>query len=54
MTLIAEVFPELRTPKDIVRSMPKKFLLTGSVEKQHGKCLQTIFKFGGQLPDHIY
>ena len=34
--------------------MPKKSRLRGSVEKQLGKCLQTIFKFGGQLLYHIY
>ena len=54
MTLIADVFPKLRTPKNMVRSMPKKSCFTGFVEKQHGKCPQTLFKFSGQPLYHIY
>ena len=54
MTLIADVFPELRTPKKTVRSMPKKSRFRGSVEKQHGKVAQTLFKFGGHLLYHVY
>ena len=54
MTLIADVFPKLRTPKNMVRSMPKKSRFRVSVEKQHGKCAQTLFKFEGQLLYHIY
>ena len=54
MTLIADVFPKLRTPKNMVRSIPKKSRLRGSVEKQHGKCAQTLFKFEGHLLYHIY
>ena len=49
MTLIADVFPKLRTPKNIVRSMPKKSLFRGSYKKQHGKHAQTLFKFEGDL-----
>ena len=49
MTLIAHVFPKLRTPKNMVRSMLKKFRFRASVEKQHGKCAQTFLKFEGQL-----
>ena len=54
MTLIADVFPKLRTPKNMVRSMPKKSHFRGSVEKQHGKCSQILFKFEGHLLYHIY
>ena len=53
MTLIAEVFPKLRTPKNIVRSMPKNSRFRGSVQKEDGKCTQTIFKIEGQLLYHI-
>ena len=53
MTLIAEVFPKLRTPKNIVRSMPKNSRFRGSVQKQDGKCAQSIFKIEGQLLYHI-
>ena len=54
MTLIPEVFPKLRTRKKIVRSMPKKSRFRGSVEKQHGKCPQSLLKFEEQLLYHIY
>ena len=51
MTLIAEVFPKLRTPKNMVTSMSKKFRFKGSFGKQHGKRPQTLLKFPGQ---HLY
>ena len=54
MTLIADVFRKLRTPKNMVRVMPKKSLLRVSVEKQHGECPQTLFTFEGQPLYHIY
>ena len=49
MTLIADVFPKLPTPKNMVRSMPKKSRFRGSYKKQHGKRAQTLFKFEGHL-----
>ena len=54
MSLIADVFPKLRTPKNLVRSMSKKSRLKGSFGKQHGKCVQTLLKCQGQLLWHIY
>ena len=54
MTLIADVFPKLRTPQNMVRSMPQKSCFRASVEKQPGKCAQTLFKFDGHLLYHIY
>ena len=54
MALIPDMLPKLRTPKNILRSMPRKSRLRGSVEKQHGKCANTLFKFEGQLVYHIY
>ena len=54
MTLIADLFPKLRTQKNLVRSMPKKSPLKGSFEEQHGKCAQTLLKDQGQLLYHIY
>ena len=42
MTLIAEVFPKLRTPKNKVRSMSIKYRSKGSFGKQHGKRAQTF------------
>ena len=54
MTLIAEVFPKLRTPKNMVGSISKKSRFKGSFWKQHGKQAQTLFKFERQNIYHIY
>ena len=54
MTLIAEVFPKLQTPKNLVISMSKKFRLNWSFGKQHGKRTQTLLKFKWQYLYHIY
>ena len=54
MTFIADVFPKLRSPENMVRSMPKKSRFRGSVEKQQAKCAETLFKLEGHLPYHIY
>ena len=54
MTLIAEVFPKLRTPKNMVTSMSKKSRFKGSFGKQHGKRAQTLLKFAWQNLYHIY
>ena len=54
MTLRADVFPKSRTPKNMVRSMPKNSRFRASIEKQYCKCLQTLFKFEGHFLYHIY
>ena len=54
MTLIAELFPKLRTPKKLVRSMSKKSRFKESLGKQHGKCTQNLSKFAWQHLYHIY
>ena len=54
MTLIAEVFPKLRSPKNKVRSMSIKSRFKGSFKKQHGKRAQTLLKFAWQNLYHIY
>ena len=54
MTLIAEVFRKLRSPKNVVRSMSKKSRFRGSFEKQHSKRSQTLWKFKRQHLYHIY
>ena len=54
MTLIADVFPKLRTQKNLVRSMPKKSRFKGSFRKQHGKRVQTLLKCQWELLYHIY
>ena len=54
MSLIAEAFPKLRTPKNLVRSKSKKSRFKGSFGKQHGKCSQRLLKFPWQHLYHIY
>ena len=54
MTLIAEVFLKLQTPKNMVTSMSKKSRFKGSFAKQHGKRAQTLLKFAWQNLYHIY
>ena len=54
MTFIADIFSKLQTPKTIVRSMPKKSLFRRFVEKEHGKCPQTLSKFEEQHVYHIH
>ena len=54
VTLIADVFPKLRTQKNLVRSMPKKSRFKGSFRKQHGKRVQTLLKCQWELLYHIY
>ena len=54
MTVIAQVFPKLRSPKNKVRSMTKKSRFKGSFKKQHGKWAKRLFKFAWQNVYHIY
>ena len=54
MTLMADVFPRLVTPKNMVRSMSKKSPFKGSLGKQHGNRAQTLWKFAWQHLYHIY
>ena len=54
MTLRAEVFPKLRTPKNMVTWMSKKSRLNWSFGKQHGKRSQPLLKFRWQHLYHIY
>ena len=54
MTLRAEVFPKLPSPKNKVRSMSIKSHFKGSFKKQHGKFAQTLFKLAWHNLSHIY
>ena len=54
MTLIADVFPKLRSPKRKVKSISIKSRFKGSSWKQYGKRAQTLLKFGWQHLYHIY
>ena len=54
ITLIADVFAKLRTPKNVVRLMFKKSVFRGPFDKQHGKWDQTLLKPQGQNLERIY
>ena len=54
MTLIADVFPKLRSPKRKVKSISIRSRFKGSSWKQYGKRAQTLLKFGWQHLYHIY
>ena len=54
MALIADLFPKLRTKKNLVRSMPEKSRFNGSFGKQHGKRPRTHLRFPCQHLYHIY
>ena len=54
ITLIAELFPKLGTPKNMITSMSKKSSFNGSFGKQHGKDAQSSLKFPWQYLYHIY
>ena len=54
MTLIANVFPELRTFKSPVRYISKEYRFRVPLEKQHGKRTQTLLKSKGRHLYHIY
>ena len=54
MTLIAEVFRKLRTPKNMVRSISKRSRSKRSFGKQHGKWAKTLLKFEWQHFYHIH
>ena len=44
MTLIADLFPKLRTPKNVVRYMSKKSRFKRPFDRQHGTRVETLLK----------
>ena len=44
MTLIAYVFPNLPTTKDMLRSMSKRSRLRGDLDRRHGKQSETLIQ----------
>ena len=44
MTLIADVFWEIPTPKNMVREMSQKPRLRGPLDRQHGNWVETLFQ----------
>ena len=53
MTLIADLFPKLRTPKNLVRYMSKKDRFKGPFDRQHGKGVKTLLRSEPQHRYHI-
>ena len=51
MTLLADLFPKIRTPKNVVRDMSKKSRFKGPFDRQHGKRFQTLVR---SEPQHCY
>ena len=54
LSLIANVFPILRTPKETVRSVSKKYRFTVPFAKQNDKRTQTLFKWPCRHLYHTY
>ena len=53
MTLIADLFPKLRTPKNVVRYMSKNSRFKVPLGRQHGKRVQTLLRSEPQHSYHI-
>ena len=53
MTLIADLFAKLRTPKNVVRYKSKKLHFKGPFDRQHGKRVQTLLRSERQHSYHI-
>ena len=57
MTLIADVFPKLRTPENVARYMSKKSRFKGPFDREDGKRIQTLLRSGKQhvtiFTDHM-
>ena len=51
MTFIADLFPKLRTAKNVVRYLSKKSRVKGPFDWQHGKRVQTLLR---SRPQHRY
>ena len=53
MTLIADLFPKLRTPETVVRYMSKKSRFKVPFDRKHGKRVQTLLRSEPQHRYHI-
>ena len=53
MTLIADLFAKLRTPRNVVRYKSKKSRFKGPFDRQHGKRVQTLLRSEPQRCYHI-
>ena len=48
MTLIADLFPKLQTPENLVRYRSRKSGFKGPFDRQHGEQVQTPLQSGQQ------
>ena len=53
MTLIADLFTKLRTPKNVDRYLSKKSRFKGPFDRQHGKRVQKLLQSEQQHRYHI-
>ena len=53
MTLIADLFPKLRTPENVVGYISKNSRFKGPFHRQHGGQVQTLLQSGQQYFYHI-
>ena len=53
MTLIADLFPKLQTPKKVVRYMSKKSRFKVPFDRKHGKRFPTLLRSEPQHRYHI-
>ena len=53
MTFLADLFPKLRTPKNVLRYMLKKSHFKGPFDSQHGKRVQALLRSEPQHRYHI-
>ena len=51
MTLITDVFPDIRASNNMVRQMSKKPCFRGPLDREHGKSVETMFQSEWQ---HLY
>ena len=51
MTLVADVFPEIPPPKNMVREMSKEPCFRGPLDRQHGNWVETLLQSEWQ---HLY
>ena len=53
MTLRADLFPKLRTPKNVVRYMSKKSRFKVPFDRQHGKRVISLLRSETEHRHHI-
>ena len=53
MTFIADLFPKLRAPKDVLRYLSKKSRFKGTFDRQLGKRVKKLLRSESQYCYHI-